>query len=101
MLPNAGSTGAIVSGVGVVAGYLIFLWRVFKRNPGNRLVECGAITMIIFLALVPFSRIPGFTDKIPDWIFVLYILLVVLPSFATLFFLAQRIWRGLIQGEKQ
>ena len=97
---NASSAGEIVSGFCVVACYLIFFWRVFKKNPGNRLVECGAITLVVFFAMVPFSRIPGFTDRIPDWIFLPYILLVVLLCFTTLFFLAQRIWRALIRGER-
>jgi glycopeptide antibiotics resistance protein len=100
MSSNASSTGGIVSGFCVIALYLIYLWRVFKSNPGNRLVECGVLTVIAFLAMVPFSQIPGFTDRIPDWIFISYILLVVLLCFTTLFFLAQRIWRALTRGQK-
>jgi ABC-type Na+ efflux pump permease subunit len=97
---NASTAGAIISGFGVMAGYLLYFWRVFRSNPGNKLVECGTITVAVFLALVPFSRIPGFTDHIPDWIFMPYIFLVVLLCFTTLFFLAQRIWRALIRGAK-
>jgi ABC-type Na+ efflux pump permease subunit len=97
---SASTAGMIVSGFGVMAGYFIYFWRIFRSNRGNKLVECGAITVAVFLAMVPFSRIPGFTDHIPDWIFMPYILLVVLLCFTTLFFLAQRIWRALIRGAK-
>jgi hypothetical protein len=78
----------------LLAAYSISLWRLARRNPGNRLLECGAITIIVFLAMVPLSQIQGFKDHIPDWMFLPWILLVVLLCFTTLFFLAQRIWRG-------
>ena len=89
------SAGAVVAAIGVVAGYLAFFWRTFRQNPGNRLIECGALTLIVFMAMVPFSRIPGFTEHLPDWIFGLWIFLLLLLSFSTLFFVAQRIWRAL------
>jgi heme A synthase len=91
---NASSVGGIISGFCVVAVYMVFFWRMFKRNPGNRMVECGALTLFVFFMMIPFTRIPGFTDQIPDWIFLLYILLIVLLCFTTLFFFAQRLWRG-------
>jgi len=92
--------GRIVTGFCVIAGYMVYLWRVFKSNPGNRLVECGVITVAVFLAMVPFSRIPGFLESLPAWIFLTYLLLVFLLCFTTLFFLAQRIWRALARGER-
>ena len=100
MSSNAILIGGVVSGFCVIAGYSIYLWRVFKSNPGNRLIECGVLTVIAFLAMVPFSGIPSFTDHIPDWIFMLWLFLVVLLCFTTLFFLAQRIWRALAHGQK-
>jgi hypothetical protein len=100
ILSNASTAGAIVSCFGVTAGYFYFFWRTFRRNRGNKLVECGTITVAVFFAMVPFSRIPGSTNHIPDWIFLPYILLVVLLCFTTLFFLAQRIWRALFRGAK-
>jgi hypothetical protein len=56
------------------------------------------LTLIVFFATVPFSRIPGFTSHIPNWKFMLYILLVVLLCFTNLFFLAKRIWHTLSRG---
>jgi hypothetical protein len=97
---NASTAGAIISGFGVTVGYFIYFWRVLRSNPGNKLVECGTITLAVFFAMVPFSRIPGFTDHIPAWIFLPYILLVVLLCFTTLFFLAQRVWRAVIRGAR-
>lgn len=93
MSVQASSAGAVIAGFGVIAGYLAFFWRIFKQNPGNRLIECGALALIVFMAMVPLSRIPGLTDHMPDWIFMLWIILVILLSFSTLFFAAQKLWR--------
>ena len=100
MVSNASTAGGIFSGFAVITAYMVFFWRVFRSNTGNRLVECGIITMVVFFAMVPFSRIPGFADRIPDRIFVSYILLLVLLCFATLFFLVQRIWQALIRCQR-
>ena len=54
------------------------------------LIECGAITLMVFFAMIALTRIQGF----PDWAFLLLPILVVLLCFSTLFFLAQRIFRA-------
>jgi hypothetical protein len=98
---QASSVGAVIAGFGVAAGYLTFFWRAFKQNPGNRLIESGALALIVFMAMVPFSRIPGITDHMPDWILILWIFLVLLLSFSTLFFAVQRLWRAPARTKKQ
>jgi phosphoglycerol transferase MdoB-like AlkP superfamily enzyme len=98
---NASTAGVIASAFGVMAGYFICLWRVFRSNPANRLVECGTITVSVFYSMVPFSLIPGIRDHFPDWILMPYLLLVFLLCLTTLFFLAQRIWRALFRRAKR
>jgi hypothetical protein len=70
--------------------YAIYFWRIFKKNPGNRVVECGIITVVLFLAMVPLSRL----GDIPDWFFGTWIILVALLCFSTLFFVVQRVYRA-------
>jgi hypothetical protein len=71
--------------------YAIYFWRTFKKNPGNRVVECGIITVALFLVMVPLSRL----GNIPEWFFGTWLILVALLSFSTLFFVAQRAYRAL------
>jgi hypothetical protein len=66
--------------------YGLFFWRLLKGKPGNRLVECGSLTLIVFLAMIPINS----AGEIPDWLFGAWIILIVLLCFATLFFLLQR-----------
>jgi len=70
--------------------YAIYFWLIFKKNPGNRLVECGVITVALFLAMLPLSKLV----EIPAWLYGAWIILVVLLCFSTLFFVAQRAYRA-------
>ena len=80
----------IGGGVLVFLLYGLFFWRVFKKNPGNKLVECGCITVIVFLAMIPINS----AGAVPDWLFGAWLILVVLLCFATLFFLLERMIRA-------
>jgi hypothetical protein len=71
--------------------YALSFWRIFKKNPGNRVVECGVITVVVFLAMVPLSKL----QDPPDWVFLPWLILVILLSFSTLFFVLQRAYRAL------
>jgi len=70
--------------------YFVYFWRVFKKNPGNRVVECGVITLMVFFAMISFSKL----GDIPDWLFGLWLMLIVLLCFSTLFFVVQRAYRA-------
>ena len=76
----------------VFLGYAAFFWRTFKNNPGNRLVECGSMSLIAFFAFLALasSSHPG---KIPDWLILSWLTLVFLLCLSTLFFLAQRAYQ--------
>jgi Na+/melibiose symporter-like transporter len=86
-------------GVLIFLGYGLFYWRIFRSNPGNRLIECGSITLIVFL---PFMAMIGSNDgDAPGWLFGASLILIVLLCFATLFFLFQRVFRALVRRFNQ
>jgi len=74
----------------VALSYCVFFWRTFRRNPGNRLVECGVFAISSFLLLMILSRFV----ELPDWVAGFFLLLIFLLCVSTLFFLAQRMWRA-------
>jgi hypothetical protein len=82
-------------GVGLYATifYALYFWRVFKKNPGNRVVECGVITLVVFLAMIPLIKL----HDPPDWVFVVWLILVVLLCFSTLFFVVQCGYRAMVR----
>ena len=54
----------IAGGLVVLLLYGSSFWGTFRRNPGNRLVECGVITVLVFLVTAFLFLIPG----IPAWV---------------------------------
>ncbi len=97
---NASIGPAIGSAIYLAAFYGICFRRILRSNSGNKLVESGIATLIVFMTMLPISKIQGFPDWVPDWAFALWIILVVLLCFLTLFFLAQRIFRTMFQRSK-
>ena len=88
---TTGKTFADVAGISVVTAiYSLSFWRLFKSNTGNRLIECGSLTLIVFVTMIPISKL----GEIPDRLFAPWLFLIVLLCFATLFFLFQRIFRA-------
>jgi hypothetical protein len=79
----------IGGGLYSVVFYALFFWSVFKENPGNRVVECGVITLAVFFAMIPLTKL----QNPPDWVFAPWLILVVLLCFSTLFFVVQRAYR--------
>jgi hypothetical protein len=98
----ASSVGKVIAVFGVAFGYLALFWRTFRQNRGNRLIECGAITLIVaFIGLATFVTIPGISDHPPNWVFWLWISSVILLCLSTLFFAVQRLWRIPARMKKQ
>jgi len=81
----------IGGGLYSVVFYVLFFWRVFKENPGNRVVECGVITLAVFFAMIPLTKL----QDPPDWVFAPWLILVILLCFSTLFFVLQRAYRAI------
>jgi O-antigen/teichoic acid export membrane protein len=81
----------VVGSFGLILLYGFSFWRIFKRNPGNRVIECGSITLMIFAVMIALFRIPNF----PTWIVAWLGLLVFLLGLLTIFFLLQQGYRAL------
>jgi hypothetical protein len=96
MVINTSETSVrFVGTILVFLGYIGFFWRTFKSNPGNRLIECGSMTVIVFMAVIPLTQF----GELPDWLIVSWVILVVVLCFSTLFFVAQRIYRAVRRHE--
>ena len=80
----------VLFGFCVVLLYGFALWRTFKSNPGNRVVECGSITLIVFVVMLALFKIPN----IPVWLSAWLGLLLFLLCLLTMFFLAQQGYRA-------
>jgi len=49
---DGGRPRTVLEGMPVFTLYAMFFWQTFKSNPRNRLVECGSLTLIVFLVLI-------------------------------------------------
>ncbi len=81
----------VVGSVGLVLLYGYSFWRIFKRNPGNKVIECGVITLMVFVLAMALFKIPQF----PIWIVASLFFLVFLLGILTMGFLAQQGYRAL------
>lgn len=70
----ASSLRPIMSLLVVAVVYWLSLWRIIKGNRGNRVVECGSITLMLFVLMMLLMKL----TRLPDW---------VLPSLGGLLFL--------------
>ena len=88
MLPS--HTIWVVRAIGLFVVYAYVLWRLFKDNPGNRLIQCGSITLMVFLVMAALAKANVPLDY---WTWLgpaLFLLCLV-----TMFFLFQRMYRAL------
>lgn len=70
--------------------YALFFWRLIKSNRGDKFIQCGSITVMLFLVLMVLSRIPNFPlDDYAPWFAISLFLLCVL----TMFYLFQQLYR--------
>ncbi|MGC1460670.1 MAG: hypothetical protein WA802_00625 [Terracidiphilus sp.] len=88
---NAKTIQGIGGALWILLFYGLFFWRTFKSNPGNRVVECGSMTLIVFFALLALTQL----GSPPDWLFSLWLILLVLLCFSTQFFVMQRVYRAI------
>jgi hypothetical protein len=77
-------------GIGFLLLYGLFFWRLIRSNRGDKFIQCGSITVMLFLALMALSRIPHFPlDDYAPWFAIPLFLLCVL----TMFYLFQQLYR--------
>jgi len=86
---NIGS--GIAGGLGLVLFYGFSFWRIFKANPGNRVIECGSIALMVFVAMLALFKIPNF----PVWVLASLGSLLFLLCLLTMLFVVQRGYRAL------
>ena len=76
--------------IGFLLIYALFFWRLIKSNRGDKFIQCGSITVMLFLVLMVLSRIPHFPlDDYAPWFAIPLFLLCVL----TMFYLFQQLYR--------
>ena len=80
----------IVGSIGLVLFYGYSFWRIFKANPRNKVIECGSITIMVFVVILAL-----FKAKLAVWVLPYLGMLVFWLGLLTMFFLAQRGYRAL------
>jgi hypothetical protein len=84
-------TVTVLRSIGLFLLYAYMFWRLFKDNRGNRVIQCGSITLMLFLVMVALMRIPSFPVDYVAWLGPALFLLCML----TMFFLFQQGYRAL------
>jgi hypothetical protein len=79
----ASSLRPIVSFLVVAAVYWLSLWRIIKGNRGNRVIECGSITLMLFFLMMLLMKL----TILPDWVLPSLGVLLFLLCLLTMFFL--------------
>jgi len=59
----ASSLRPIVSFLAVAVVYWLSLWRIIKGNRGNRVIECGSITLMLFFLIMLLMKL----TSLPNW----------------------------------
>jgi len=78
-------------GIALFLLYAFLFWRLFKDNRGNRVIQCGSITLMLFLVMLALTRIPNLPVDYVAWLGPALFLLCML----TMFFLFQQGYRAL------
>jgi thiol:disulfide interchange protein len=83
LLPIASDVRSILSFLVVAVVYWLSLWRIIKGNRGNRVIECGSITLMLFFLMMLLMKL----RNVPDWVLPSLGLLLFLLCLLTMFFL--------------
>jgi thiol:disulfide interchange protein len=83
LLPTPSGLRPIVSFLVVAVVYWLSLWRIFKGNRGNRVIECGSIALMLFFLMMLLIKL----KNLPDWVLPSLGLLLFLLCLLTMFFL--------------
>lgn len=79
-----------VRGVIVVSFYAFALWRIVATNRGNRVIECGIISLVLVFA----EGIAGKSNA-PDWVLGSRGVLLLLMCFLTVGLFARECYQGI------
>ena len=75
----------------VFAAYAISIWRIIRKNRGDRFIEFGSLTLLGFLLLLWLKKIPG----TPDWVFASLAVLMYSLCLLAIIFMFQQIYRAI------
>ena len=81
----------IIGSAGLILAYGISLWRIIKSSPGDRFIECGSITVMVFVMTMAVIRVRYF----PDWVLESLEVLLYLLTLLSIFFMFQQGYRAL------
>ncbi len=81
----------ILTSAGLIAAYGLSFWRIFRRYPGDKFIECSSITAMALAVTMAAGRIPHF----PDWAKDFLMVLVYGLTLFSVFFGLQQVYRGL------
>jgi hypothetical protein len=73
----------IASFLVVAVIYWLSLWRIIKGNRGNRVIECGSITLMLFFLMMLLMK----ATNLPDWVLPSLGVLLFVLCLLTMFFL--------------
>jgi cation transport ATPase len=83
--------------IGFFLLYAFMFWRLFRNNRGNRVIQCGSLTLMLFLVMLALMRIPNIPIDYVAWLgFALFLLCML-----TMFFLLQQGYRALRERLKE
>jgi hypothetical protein len=85
------NTVHVARGIGLFLLYAFIFWRLFRDYRGNRVIQCGSITLMLFMVMLALTRIPKVPLDYVAWLGPALFLLCML----TLFFLFQQGYRAL------
>jgi hypothetical protein len=77
---------SVISGIALVGFYGVVLWRIVRRNAGNRVIESGALALSVVMVMVAVMKIPS----VPDWVAPGLGILFLILGFLMIFFLMQQ-----------
>jgi len=86
LLPSSAGVRSTLSFLLVAVVYWLSFWRTFKEHRGNKVVECGSITLMLGFLLMLLMKIPN----VPAWVSPSLGLLIFLLCLFTMFFLLVR-----------
>jgi hypothetical protein len=87
---------AIIGGVCLILAYSIAVWRIIKTNRGDKFIECGSITLMVFVLTMAAMRISYF----PSWVIEFLQFLLYGLALASIFFGAQQGYHALSRSKK-
>jgi len=89
--------GGITGGIGLFLFYGYTFWRTFKTNSGNRVIECGSVTLMLLAIILALFKVPN----LPDWVLPYLAILLFALCMLTMLFLAQQGYRALRRRKTQ